>query len=263
MRINTEKKKSRKEHTKILLNLWWSLVFLLMNILILLKFIEFYDSINPISQISLYLSMLYCTSSKPTTFQESLQLAAPHNKLKLCSCPNVPIVVTAGKNVVSVLCHIEAKMTHMQLFESVSWHFGSIGSGTFASYFLDVNIECILLFYLWPFILFSLFYIYILFLFISNRRFRWLMIKLYIQVTTPLLKFMAEFVLNKAQRLTFDSSSPNGILLFREVSKLIVAYGSRILSLPNPADIYAFKYKGIWISLTILTRGKYIAILLL
>lgn len=76
------------------------------------------------------------------------------------------------------------------------------------------------------------------------------------QVTTPLLKFMAEFVLNKAQRLTFDSSSPNGILLFREVSKLIVAYGSRILSLPNVADIYAYKYKGIWISLTILSRGK-------
>ena len=82
-------------------------------------------------------------------------------------------------------------------------------------------------------------------------------------VTTPLLKFMAEFVLNKAQRLTFDSSSPNGILLFREVSKLIVAYGSRILSLPNVADIYAFKYKGIWISLTILTRGETMNLLFL
>nr|CAD1829090.1 unnamed protein product [Ananas comosus var. bracteatus] len=76
------------------------------------------------------------------------------------------------------------------------------------------------------------------------------------EVTTPLLKFMAEFVLNKAQRLTFDSSSPNGILLFREVSKLVVAYGSRILSLPNSPDIYATKYKGIWISLLILSRGK-------
>jgi hypothetical protein len=36
-------------------------------------------------------------------------------------------------------------------------------------------------------------------------------------VTTPLLKFVAEFVFNKSQRLTFDTSSPNGILLFREV----------------------------------------------
>ncbi|XP_019090240.1 PREDICTED: exportin-7-like isoform X2 [Camelina sativa] len=75
------------------------------------------------------------------------------------------------------------------------------------------------------------------------------------EVTTPLLKFMAELVHNKTQRLTFDSSSPNGILLFREVSKLIVAYGSRILALPNVADIYAYKYKGIWVSLTILSRA--------
>ncbi|PWA74654.1 ARM repeat superfamily protein [Artemisia annua] len=81
------------------------------------------------------------------------------------------------------------------------------------------------------------------------------------EVTTPLLKFMAEFVLNKAQRVTFDSSSPNGILLFREVSKLLVAYGSRILSMPNVADIYAYKYKGIWIALTVLSRalaGNYV-----
>ncbi|GLT76401.1 hypothetical protein SLA2020_480630 [Shorea laevis] len=75
------------------------------------------------------------------------------------------------------------------------------------------------------------------------------------EVTTPLLKFMAELVLNKAHRLTFDSSSPNGILLFREVSKLLLVYGTRILSLPNPADMYAYKYKGIWISITILSRA--------
>lgn len=76
------------------------------------------------------------------------------------------------------------------------------------------------------------------------------------QVTTPLLKFMAEFVFNKSQRLTFDSSSPNGILLFREVSKLIVAYGTGVMGLPTPTDSYSFKYKGIWIMLTILTRGN-------
>ncbi|MQL98443.1 hypothetical protein Taro_031154, partial [Colocasia esculenta] len=81
------------------------------------------------------------------------------------------------------------------------------------------------------------------------------------EVTTPLLKFMAEFVFNKAQRLTFDSSSPNGILLFREVSKILVAYGTRILSLPIAADIYNSRYKGMWVSLTILSRalsGNYV-----
>ena len=37
------------------------------------------------------------------------------------------------------------------------------------------------------------------------------------EVIIPLLKFMSEFVFNKTQRLTFDSSSINGILLFKEV----------------------------------------------
>ena len=40
------------------------------------------------------------------------------------------------------------------------------------------------------------------------------------EVTTAILKFAAEFVLNKGQRLTFDTSSANGILLFREVSQV-------------------------------------------
>ncbi|KAE8683198.1 Cysteine-rich RLK (RECEPTOR-like protein kinase) 8 [Hibiscus syriacus] len=50
------------------------------------------------------------------------------------------------------------------------------------------------------------------------------------EVTTPLLKFMAEFVLNKAQRLTFDSHLLLMGFFFSEKS-------------------------GIWISLTILSRG--------
>ncbi|XP_073525955.1 exportin-7-B-like [Phyllobates terribilis] len=81
------------------------------------------------------------------------------------------------------------------------------------------------------------------------------------QVTTPVLKFMSEFVQNKSQRITFDPSSANGILLFREVSKFVVAYGSRILSFPNQSDLYTFKYKGIWLSLTMLSAalsGNYV-----
>lgn len=44
-------------------------------------------------------------------------------------------------------------------------------------------------------------------------------------VTTPVLKLFAELVYNRSQRLQFDVSSPNGILLFRETSKLICCYG--------------------------------------
>ena len=38
---------------------------------------------------------------------------------------------------------------------------------------------------------------------------------------------MAELVQNRSQRLHFDVSSPNGILLFRVTSEMIVAYGKR------------------------------------
>ena len=67
------------------------------------------------------------------------------------------------------------------------------------------------------------------------------------EVTTPLLKLYAELVYNKAQRLTFDSSSPNGILLFRDASAIVVAYGRRVLeySLPSGADPYRYQHKGI------------------
>ncbi len=44
------------------------------------------------------------------------------------------------------------------------------------------------------------------------------------EVTTALLRFMAEFVMSKNTRLAFDSSSPNGILLFREVSKVCCVF---------------------------------------
>ena len=83
------------------------------------------------------------------------------------------------------------------------------------------------------------------------------------EVTTPLLKFVAEFVLNKTQRLTFEPSSVNGILLFREVSKLVVAYGRQTLAAPpiKGTEAYGRRYKGIWIALTVLMRalsGNYV-----
>ena len=66
------------------------------------------------------------------------------------------------------------------------------------------------------------------------------------QVTTPVLKLFVELVQNRCQRLQFDASSPNGILLFREASKVICSYGNRILGVDVPKDqIYPLKLKGI------------------
>ncbi|XP_074320623.1 uncharacterized protein LOC141657333 isoform X2 [Silene latifolia] len=81
------------------------------------------------------------------------------------------------------------------------------------------------------------------------------------EVMNPLLKLVAELVLNKSQRLAFDQSSVNGILLFREVSKVLVAYGSRILNISSQGDVYSAKYKGVWVSLVVLSRaidGNYV-----
>ena len=51
-------------------------------------------------------------------------------------------------------------------------------------------------------------------------------------------------MLNKGQRIFFEQSSANGILLFRETSAILCAYGSRILQVPVQQDIYLEKYKG-------------------
>merc|ERR1712190_180354 len=75
------------------------------------------------------------------------------------------------------------------------------------------------------------------------------------EVTTPLLKFMSEFVYNKAQRISFDQSSPNGILLFREASTILVTYGTRILQRTQFTDLYVEKYKGIGISLDMFSHA--------
>jgi len=73
-------------------------------------------------------------------------------------------------------------------------------------------------------------------------------------VSTPVLKLMAELVQNRSQRLHFDVSSPNGILLFRVTSEMIVAYGSRILTLTDtPEDqVYQLKLKGISVCFSML-----------
>jgi exportin-7 len=82
------------------------------------------------------------------------------------------------------------------------------------------------------------------------------------QVTTPVLKLFAELVQNRSQRLQFDVSSPNGILLFREASKIICSYGSRILNVEVPKEqTYPLKLKGISICFSMLKAalcGSYV-----
>uniref|UniRef100_A0A1A9UHR9 Uncharacterized protein n=1 Tax=Glossina austeni TaxID=7395 RepID=A0A1A9UHR9_GLOAU len=81
-------------------------------------------------------------------------------------------------------------------------------------------------------------------------------------VTTPVLKLFAELLHCRTQRLQAHVSSPMGILLFREASKLICIYGNRILHLDVPRDQqYPMRLKGISVCFTILKNalgGNYV-----
>lgn len=93
------------------------------------------------------------------------------------------------------------------------------------------------------------------------------------EVTNVVLKFFSEFVHNKAQRIVFDSSSPNGILLFREASQILVKYGTHTLrnweriggaalvGKNSGMDAYRVLYKGVWVCLQMFARalgGNYV-----
>jgi len=74
-------------------------------------------------------------------------------------------------------------------------------------------------------------------------------------VTTSILKCLDELCYNRGQRITFGSSSANGILLFREACSAMSGYGQRIASItPPPHEAYASKYKGIAVALSMFSR---------
>lgn len=80
-------------------------------------------------------------------------------------------------------------------------------------------------------------------------------------VILPMLKFLAELVYDKNRRLAFPPSSANGILLFKEVSKILCSYGNQIISKPVVGDMYNERYKSISQCFIILTRtmeGQYV-----
>ncbi|KAG7356805.1 Importin-beta N-terminal domain containing protein [Nitzschia inconspicua] len=84
-------------------------------------------------------------------------------------------------------------------------------------------------------------------------------------VIISLLRFLHEFCHNKANRVNFDQSSPNGILLFRYTSDVVCAYGRRLMAMPPPSagdpEIYKKRYKGLSLSLHVLNSalgGNYV-----
>lgn len=80
-------------------------------------------------------------------------------------------------------------------------------------------------------------------------------------VTSPALKLVAELVDNREKRTYYEGATPEAIYLFREISSILIGFGTRILTITDipPTKIYQYKLKSIAISFRILQislRGK-------
>jgi len=75
-------------------------------------------------------------------------------------------------------------------------------------------------------------------------------------VTTSVLKFFAELVLQRGSRIQFGNSSSSGILLFKCAAQAVVNFGQRALASPPPppADAYSGRYKAVAVCAQILSR---------
>jgi exportin-7 len=82
-------------------------------------------------------------------------------------------------------------------------------------------------------------------------------------VSITVLRFLSELANNRSSRLNFEITSANGILLFREISKILCTYGNLLLTRVTTEDRkYTDIYKGITICFNILEnslKGKYIS----
>ncbi|KAK3828778.1 MAG: hypothetical protein J3Q66DRAFT_19599 [Benniella sp.] len=83
------------------------------------------------------------------------------------------------------------------------------------------------------------------------------------ELSIAIMRFWHEFASNKSGRVMFESSSPNGILLFRETSNILYTYGQTLLNRPlsNPNAWWSEKYKGVMLYFNVLAAslsGKYV-----
>lgn len=76
-------------------------------------------------------------------------------------------------------------------------------------------------------------------------------------VTTALLGFFQELVTNRNNRIRFEASSASSVVLFRECSKVIVMFGSRVLEVSGQPveDLYDDRVRGISHCIEILAKA--------
>ncbi|KAL7073722.1 hypothetical protein ACQ4LE_007266 [Meloidogyne hapla] len=62
-------------------------------------------------------------------------------------------------------------------------------------------------------------------------------------VTTPILKLLAELVMNRQSRLQYDMQTCMAVVLFKNIAKVVCEYGTRLLSLPPVPKEHHYKQR--------------------
>ncbi|KAK1442653.1 exportin 4/7-like protein [Babesia gibsoni] len=94
------------------------------------------------------------------------------------------------------------------------------------------------------------------------------------EIMVPLVKFLAELLDNRGHRITFEKTSANGILIFKEAAGIVMCYGVKLLQMaqaakqaaasragPGDSETYKKVYKGIAACLQVLDHtlgGEYV-----
>ncbi|AFZ81205.1 hypothetical protein BEWA_006140 [Theileria equi strain WA] len=91
------------------------------------------------------------------------------------------------------------------------------------------------------------------------------------EIMVPLIKCLSEILDNRGRRITFEKTSANGILLFKESASIVVSYGCKLLQLSQASDSNLYStgedkykkiYKGITANLEVLNHtlgGDYVS----
>ena len=74
------------------------------------------------------------------------------------------------------------------------------------------------------------------------------------QVVTSLYRFLIELVTNRNSRIRFDVSTASGIILFKEIARILITFGKSVLERTSPANPYKQKYRYVLMTVDIMAK---------
>lgn len=74
------------------------------------------------------------------------------------------------------------------------------------------------------------------------------------EVMTSVYRFLDELVTSRNSRIRFDIATANGIILFKEVTQVLLGFGKAVLERPATSNVYKQKFRYVLLTLDIMTK---------